>query len=414
VDLSPLQNKLEILEYIPDIVAIVDTNKIYTWINKSGLEFFGQDAIGKSASYYFEGKQDTYDKVNPLFSGSSESVYLESWQKRKDGQKRLLAWWCNSLKDNSGKIMGTISTARDITDQKIVEDRLQRAQALAHVGNWELDLTTHKIWASKESFDIYGVNQKSPELDLEIVQNMVIKSYRPILDNALDDLIKYGTKYNQEFQIIRESDKEVRTIHSIAELQKDSSGKPCKVLGVIQDITTQKKVDESLKHSQLVLQNIIDLLPVRIFWKDVSSNFLGCNMAFAKDAGYSSPQDLIGKNDFQLSWKDQANSYREDDLKVIRSGESKINYEEPQTTPTGKTIWLNTNKVPLLDNSGTIIGVLGTYLDITDQKQAFEELKRKNKDLEIINSTMVDRELKMIELKKQVQDLESRLDKVLK
>lgn len=78
-----------------------------------------------------------------------------------------------------------------------------------------------------------------------------------------------------------------------------------------------------------LLQEIIDLLPVRIFWKDINLNYLGCNKAFAQDAGKSEPAELIGKDDFQMGWKDQAELYRADDMKVVESGVSKLNYEEP-------------------------------------------------------------------------------------
>lgn len=276
-----------ILDAIPDIVVDVDINKIYTWANKAGFDFFGPDMIGKEAKYYFEGDQDTYSLVEPIFKGSNELIYLESWQRRKDGQKRLLAWWCHTIKDKNGQVSGAVSTARDITDQKLLED--------------------------------------------------------------------------------------------------------------------------SVSKSQLILQNIIDLLPVRIFWKDKSLHYLGCNKVFAQDAGKNSPADLIGKDDFEMGWKDQANLYREDDMKVITTGVPKLNYEEPQTTPDGKKIWLNTNKILLKNNHEEAIGVLGTYIDVTDKKSYEENLKKALEETKRMNELMVGRELKMTELKKKIEELENQI-----
>ncbi len=158
-----------------------------------------------------------------------------------------------------------------------------------------------------------------------------------------------------------------------------------------------------------LLQNIIDLLPVRIFWKDKDLKYSGCNKVFAQDAGMSSPAELIGKDDFQMGWKDQADLYRADDTKVMESGIPKINYEEPQTTPTGKKIWLITNKVPLKDDDGNICGVLGTYLDISERKEAAEDLKNHIEELQKMNKIMIDRELKMIELKNKNEELQKNL-----
>jgi PAS domain-containing protein len=92
-----------ILSAVPDIIMEVDNNKVYNWANNAGLEFFGDDVIGKEASYYFEGDQKTYDMVGSIFKGDEHTIYVESWQRRKDGEKRLLAWWCRVLMDSSGK-----------------------------------------------------------------------------------------------------------------------------------------------------------------------------------------------------------------------------------------------------------------------------------------------------------------------
>jgi len=115
-----------ILSSVPDIIMEVDTNKVYTWANDAGLEFFGEDVIGREAAYYFEKEQSTYDTVQPLFEGLENAVYVESWQRRKDGEIRLLAWWCKSLVDENGIVTGTLSTARDITDSNAVEEERKR------------------------------------------------------------------------------------------------------------------------------------------------------------------------------------------------------------------------------------------------------------------------------------------------
>tara|TARA_R110001606_G_scaffold348746_1_gene498392 strand:+ start:21848 stop:24349 length:2502 start_codon:yes stop_codon:yes gene_type:complete len=118
------------------------------------------------------------------------------------------------------------------------------------------------------------------------------------------------------------------------------------------------------------LQSIIETIPVRIFWKDKNLRFLGCNTAFANDAGETSPDDIIGKLDSDLSWKDLAERYQADDRSIIQSMQSKLAYEEVQTTPEGKTIWLRTSKMPLLDTvSSETLGMLGIYENITHQKE---------------------------------------------
>src|SRR4030042_20170 len=78
----------------PDIIMEGDENKVYTWAKHAGITFFGDDVIGKDAAFYFEGEQDTYEIVAPIFNGEESIIFVESWQRRRDGEKRLLRWWC--------------------------------------------------------------------------------------------------------------------------------------------------------------------------------------------------------------------------------------------------------------------------------------------------------------------------------
>ncbi|MEE9355740.1 MAG: EAL domain-containing protein [Methylococcaceae bacterium] len=132
-------------------------------------------------------------------------------------------------------------------------------------------------------------------------------------------------------------------------------------------------LDEANKTTVRMLQNVLNSLPQRIFWKDRNGRYLGCNSLFANDAGLDSATEIIGKLDSDLIWAEQAERYRADDLEVIDSGQPKSYYEEPQNRSDGKEIWVETNKTPLIDDNGDVIGILGTYSDITDKKRIEEQ-----------------------------------------
>jgi len=124
-----MERQQAILAAVPDIIMEVDRDKIYTWANQAGQDFFGKDVIGHEAADYFEGEEDVYGVVQPLFNGNSPAVYVESWQRRKDGQIRLLAWWCRSLTDNQGNVTGALSSAQDITERKQLEKETAKARS---------------------------------------------------------------------------------------------------------------------------------------------------------------------------------------------------------------------------------------------------------------------------------------------
>lgn len=124
-----------------------------------------------------------------------------------------------------------------------------------------------------------------------------------------------------------------------------------------------------------LIQEVVEGIPIRVFWKDRECRYLGCNSLFAQDAGFSNSSDLIGKTDFDMIWHDQADIYRADDMLVMESGQPKLNYEEPLTSTDGTLVYLRTSKVPLRDANQVIIGILGIYEDITERKKA-EKLER--------------------------------------
>ena len=85
-----------------------------------------------------------------------------------------------------------------------------------------------------------------------------------------------------------------------------------------------------------MLQLILDTIPQRVFWKDRNYFFIGCNLSFAHDAGLTDPQEVIGKNDFDLPWKNVAPLYRSDDQEVMDSDMPKLDFEEPQIAQTAQ------------------------------------------------------------------------------
>jgi len=172
------------LEAIPDIIMEVDTNKVYTWANHAGIEFFGADVIGREAAYYFEGEQQTYLQVQPVFNGKEEVVYIESWQRRRDGEKRLLAWWCRVLKEADGKVGGVLSSARDITEIRLAENEILRL-------NEELEQRvlqrTEQLQAANKELEAfsYSVSHdlRAPLRAIDGFSRIVLEEYAPKLDD---------------------------------------------------------------------------------------------------------------------------------------------------------------------------------------------------------------------------------------
>lgn len=127
-------------------------------------------------------------------------------------------------------------------------------------------------------------------------------------------------------------------------------------------------------------------LPVHVFWKNTQGVFWGCNQAFAESVGLSSPQDIIGKTDYDLpTTKEESDAYRADDQAVMQSNKAKINIEETQTGRNGEKRTLLTSKVPLMGKNGSVVGVLCIYSDITELKNTQNELIKAKEQAEAAN-----------------------------
>ncbi len=145
-----------------------------------------------------------------------------------------------------------------------------------------------------------------------------------------------------------------------------------------------ERAEAALRESQTMLRLVLDAIPVRVHWKDLQSVYRGCNRRFAQDAELTSPEEIVGKTDFDLPWARFAEFYRGKDAEVIVSGQPLLEYEQPRTDSAGRLRWLRQSKLPLRDASGAVIGVLTAYEDITDRKaaaDALQESERKYRDL---------------------------------
>ncbi|MCA9170124.1 MAG: PAS domain-containing protein, partial [Planctomycetales bacterium] len=141
-------------------------------------------------------------------------------------------------------------------------------------------------------------------------------------------------------------------------------------------MSATRPADSSSEMITELLPKILQTIPYMVFWKDRQSQYLGCNDVFASCAGLANPEDIIGLSDFDLPWtREEAEGYRADDREVMASGLTKLHIIESQLNAEGERTWLDTSKVPLRNSDGDVIGVLGIYANITEQRVAQEQLR---------------------------------------
>jgi PAS domain S-box-containing protein len=133
---------------------------------------------------------------------------------------------------------------------------------------------------------------------------------------------------------------------------------------------------EALHAAQQMLSLVMDNIPIAIFLKDLESRYIGCNRVFADLAGLE-PEEMIGKTDLDMPWTSyEADFFRDWDRRVMDTGDPEFGIHEVIHRRDGTALPIETTKVPLVDASGRVIGLLGTSTDISETIRAEEELKQ--------------------------------------
>jgi PAS domain S-box-containing protein len=153
-------------------------------------------------------------------------------------------------------------------------------------------------------------------------------------------------------------------------------------VGVCDDIAGRVEAEQRRHQQETLLRCIISNIPSAVFWKNTESVYEGCNWAFARAAGLSSPDQVAGRTDYDMPWThEQADRLRNRDHRVVNEGVSLIHVEETLRHADGTERIVLSSKVPLHDAHGRILGVLGIHTDITDRKEAEEARAKLNEQL---------------------------------
>ena len=229
------------------IIVDPDTGIIYD-VNNKAVEFYGYSEE--------EMRSMNVQEINIL----PDRQVKEEMEKAIKGEKnyfnfphRLANGEIKDVEVYTGKIYiegkaYIYSTIHDITEDTRNRIRLQKGEEIAGIGHWEFDLNSGNVYASEGAKKIYGLHKSN--LTIQEVQKIPLKEYRPMMDNALERLVKDGEAYDIEFQIKRAADKKILDIHSVGEYNPERNV----VFGIIQDISERKRFEKELQRKNEELQ----------------------------------------------------------------------------------------------------------------------------------------------------------------
>lgn len=368
-----------------DAIFIKDIEGRYIMVNPEAARALGgasEDILGKRDDEILTPEQAKVFMLHDLEVMQHERFSTREETLNTANGLRVFSAAKGVMRDAAGKVIGLFGISRDVTESKHIEDALRQsefalkeAQRIANLGNWTLDHQTCTLFWSDQIYELFELSPIEFEATYEAFLNVIHPEDRDMVNEAYLQSLKDHAPYKVEHRLLM-PDGHIKWVQERCHTQFDTAGMPVKSHGTVQDITERVRADFEIAQSRDLLMKVIDTAPVRVFWKDRDLRYLGCNKLFAHDANLESYRDLLGKDDYQMTWAEQAELYRADDFAVIESGLPRLFYEEPQTTPDGKTIWLRSSKVPLRNLKDEIIGILGVYEDITQAKEAEVKIRR--------------------------------------
>ena len=331
--------------------------------------------------------KDRPEEESKILAGflKGEAVrHIETVGVRKDGRLFDISVTISPIKDADGIIIGASKIVRDITGRKQAEAARDRLSAILE-STTDLvsiaDLNGRLLYLNGAGRNLLGVGIEEDITLTAIAEFFPHPSSHPTLTVGIPTAAREGT-WSGEAVLLSRDGREF-PVSQVIVAHKSSGGRLQFYSSIMRDITPLKRVEEELFQSRETLRRILDHIPQRVFWKDRDSVYLGCNDACALDMGLKGSGEVIGKTDFDVSWRIMAESYRADDRSVMDLDSPKMSFEEPGIAADGSPSWLRTNRIPLHDMHGRVTAILGTYEDVTESKLAKLEIERLNADLEL-------------------------------
>ncbi len=369
-----------------DAIYITTVEGKFVAVNRSALELFGytlEEMIGMNAAALYANVDDRQRFQEAIRTSGSVSGF-EVTLLRKNGNQRHCLLTSSQRYDSEGRAVGYQGIIRDITDQKKGEQALRESEE-------KFRAITGTATDAIILMDNTGlISYWNPA-----AENMFGYSAAEAVGQNLHQFLA-PEEYHRDFykgfgRFQKEGRGNVigRTVVLMA-LKKDGSTFPFEIstsamkirgkwhaAGIIRDISERERAHEELSESRAMLRLVMNTIPQFVFWKDRESVYLGCNDLFAQAAGVGSSEAIIGKTDHDLAWTtEQAELFRETDARVMAADIPEFHIIESQAQADGKQAWLDSNKVPLHNSGGDVIGILGTYEDITSRVVAEEEKER--------------------------------------
>jgi PAS domain S-box-containing protein len=304
---------------IGDAISIQNIDFRIIFQNQANRDMFGSH-VGEYCYQAYHNRDSICENCHLVEMFRDGQIHKAERRSVRKSGLRYFEFTASPLKDAAGTIIGGIELIRDVTERKATEqalrsneERLSRAQQIAHVGDWEWDLATNAVHWSDELYRIYGYEPREVAPDYGLVVDAMYPDGREEFLTAIDAALKGQRPFEMDYTFYRK-DGSMAVLHSIGKVVHDADGKPARMLGIVQDITERKQAEESL----LLFKNLLDHSEDAIFVNDpATGRFLIVNNKACSNLGYDRSElltkrtlDIESRFPDQLSWDVHVNEVK--------------------------------------------------------------------------------------------------------
>jgi signal transduction histidine kinase len=361
-------------ENIPHAYCITDLNLQIIDANKVFLKLFEVGTLNDLATNFKSLLVDETYLTNDFSVSKNDSDNYEFSSSLASGFKvDFLVDWQFSVDKINNQIYIS-GNAIEKNDEVTSSEKKIKGK----VGGWEYNIETAELWWSEEVYNIHEEVLNKP-IEVATAINYYYKDDTPIMLEFFSSLLERGIAYDEELRIVTAKGN-IRWVRAIGK-RVSKNGKPYKLQGNFLDIHRQKTAELELEQHQVLLQKILDSLPVGIFWKDKNSVYSGFNKNSIKFL--KKPLDeLLGKRDEDIiDDLSLLNKIKAQDEGILSSKKS---YFETRTVKIGieQDRIVDIQKLPLINKNDEVFGILGVFIDVTQMTNLVNSLKRKNNELQ--------------------------------